>query len=245
MSKYLPLLALTSAPLALARTPPGFIPSTSNDLIVEYTGFYPSNGVVVSREITIPQPRIATTTPLNGTSYSILMIDLDIPTNNPPETNTLLHWLQTSLTPSTQSTTFNTTSGSVRGFQLLNTTQTTPVVGYFGPNPPARIPLSHRYVQILVDTSNITEQGEAALREAAATLRGFNAESVLEEAGLEGNVVAGNWYNVTNPGSVVNATATTAGTMTVTPTATGAGTGGIRGSLMGAVVGLGVVMVVI
>ncbi|KAK4179196.1 hypothetical protein QBC36DRAFT_385366 [Triangularia setosa] len=222
MSKYLSWLVLaitaTTTPLALARTPPGFNPSTSNDLVVEYTGFYPQNGVVISREITIPVPRIATPFSLNGSSYAVLMIDLDIPTTQPPETNTLLHWLQTGLIPATQPTTFNTTSGPIRGFQLLNTTETAPVVGYFGPNPPARIPLSHR---------SITEQGEEALKEAAGTLRGFNAESVLEEAGLGGRVVGGNWYIVSNPGPVVNVTAMGTGTTTIgiITTATGTATG--------------------
>jgi hypothetical protein len=131
-----------------------------------------------------------------------MMIDLDIPTANPPETDTLLHWMQTGLTPATTATQLNTTAGTIRAFLLENSTSTAPIVPYFGPNPPARIPLSHRYTQILVDTSGITEEGMETLREAAATIRGFNAESVLRQAGLESMVVAGNSYNVTNPGPV-------------------------------------------
>ncbi|KAK0742286.1 hypothetical protein B0T21DRAFT_448986 [Apiosordaria backusii] len=240
ISKYLPLLTLAAIPPILARTPPGFTPSTPNDLIVEYTGFFPQNGVVISREITIPTPRLATTLPLNGTSYSILMIDLDIPTAQPP-----------------RQTPCSTGSKPDLGFLLLNTTGEAPVVGYFGPNPPARVPLSHRYVQILVDTSDITEEGEEVLRRAGGMLRGFNAGEVLREAGLEGGVVAGNWYNVTNPGPVVNQTGRASGTASGTATSTGtgsgstgtgagdvatAGVGRLRGSVLGAIVGVGVVM---
>lgn len=154
------------------------------------------------------------------------MVDIDIPTNNPPETSTLLHWLQTSLVPSTTPTQLNTTSGPIRAFLLqISSTFAAPIVPYFGPNPPARIPLSHRYVQILVDTSpGLTLEQENALREAARTeQRGFNAEAVLERAGLSGKVVAGNFYNVTNPGPAASPTMTTASDSGSATLGTGAG----------------------
>lgn len=132
------------------------------------------------------------------------MIDLDIPTDTPPQTNTLLHWAQTGLTPATTATRLNTTNGQLSVFLLENSTNTSPILGYFGPNPPARIPLSHRYCQILVDTSDADDEDIAVIRTAAATIRGFNAQTVLDAADLEDEVVAGNWYNVTNPGPVNN-----------------------------------------
>jgi hypothetical protein len=112
------LAALVAATTVLARTPAGFTPSSETDLVVEYNGFAPLNGVVVSRSVTTSQPRIGTRTRLNGTSYAVMMIDLDIPTNNPPETNTLLHWMQTGLTPATAPTTLNTTAGTITAFLL-------------------------------------------------------------------------------------------------------------------------------
>ncbi len=155
------------------------------------------------------------------------MIDLDIPTNNPPATDTLLHWMQTGLTPATTATRLTTQTGELSVFLLENTTQTPPVLAYFGPGPPARIPLSHRYTQILVDTSDIDDEDLQVLRTAAATIRGFNAQTVLEQADLEDEVVAGNFFNVTNPGPV---NTTTTGGPTPTPTPGGSGiTGGTGG----------------
>jgi len=147
------------------------------------------------------------------------MIDLDIPTDTPPATNTLLHWAQTGLTPANTPTRLNTTTGQISVFLLENSTNTAPILGYFGPNPPARIPLSHRYTQILIDTSDSDAEDITAIRNAAATIRGFNALTVLTAADLEDKVVAGNFFNVTNPGPV------TQGNATATPSG-GSGTGG-------------------
>ncbi|KAK4151311.1 CEN-like protein 1 [Chaetomidium leptoderma] len=218
------LAALVAAATVLARTPAGFTPSSGTDLIVEYNGFAPLNGAVISRTVTTSQPRIGTLARLNGTSYAVMMIDLDIPTDTPPQTNTLLHWMQAGLTPATTPTQLNTTSGLIRAFLLLPnnaTADTDAIAPYFGPNPPARIPLSHRYTQILVDTSGLTAQGTQALRTAAVTIRGFDAGAVLAAAGLEGRIVAGNSFNVTNPGPVMAAGNATRG---------GGGGGGASGT---------------
>ena len=84
-------------------------------------------------------------------------------------------------------------------------------MSYFGPNPPARIQLSHRHVHILVDTSDgLTLEQEETGREATKTeQRRFDAEAVLERARLSGKVVAGNFYDVMNPGLTVSLTITT------------------------------------
>lgn len=183
------------------------------------------------------QPTIATTQRLNGTSYAVLMIDMDIPTNTPPQTSTLLHWMQTGLTAATTATTLNTTSGSTSVFLLQNNSNTAPFASYFGPSPPARVPLSHRYVQILVDTTGTPQTSLDSLRTAAQNRSGFNADTTLRAVGLNTRVVAGNFYNVTN----TTGTATGNGTGTIgggtssngsipgtngTGTGTGTGTGG-------------------
>lgn len=188
--------------------------------------------------VTSTQPRIGTLEPLNGTSYAILMIDLDIPTNNPSETSTLLHWLQTDLVPAPAPTVLNTTSGAIRAFLLQNRTDANTgaetaravLAPYIGPSPPAHVPLSHRYTQILVDTSDLTAGGSEALRAAVlgtagatnaaqgngnssgmAQRRGFDAHAVLKVAGLENKVVAGNSFNVTNAGPASGANRTAPG----------------------------------
>ncbi|KAK3308679.1 phosphatidylethanolamine-binding protein [Chaetomium strumarium] len=235
------LAILLAATTAVARTPDGFAPASDTDLIVEYNGFAALNGVVVSKSVTSSEPRIGTLARLNGTSYAVMMIDLDIPTNNPSQTNTLLHWMQTSLVPSSTATQLNTTAGTIRAFLLeKDGSDTTALQPYFGPNPPARVPLSHRYTQVLVDTSGMTEDGGEALRAAAAASRsGFEAAAVLAQAGLEGKVVAGNFYNVTNPGParagtvVMNATVTDAAGL-VGATGTGGQVGPTSGTGAGA-----------
>lgn len=151
-------------------------------------------------------PLIATTQRLNGTSYAVLMIDIDIPTNAPPATSTLLHWMQTGLTPATTQTNLNTSMGAMPVFPLVNSTNTAPFAAYLGPAPPARIPLSHRYVQILVDTSAAQQSALDGLRTAAGNRSAFSAITTLTAAGLQNSVVAGNFYNVTNPGPVSNTT---------------------------------------
>lgn len=159
--------------------------------------------------MTASEPRVGTLTQLTGTSYAVIMIDLDIPTNSPPKTSTLLHWMQTGLTPATSATQLNTTSGAMSAFLLENAGGTAAAAPYIGPNPPARIPLSHRYTQILVDTSGLSAQGAKALQAAAQNRSGFDAPAVLAKAGLKAAsvVVAGNSFNVTNPGPVMAASA--------------------------------------
>lgn len=171
------------------------------------------------------------------------MIDLDIPVPNPP--TTLLHWLQTSLVPARTATRIRTPTGELSVFLLENgTSPVAPLVSYFGPNPPARLPLAHRYVQLLVDTSDAAANAMSVLTERAKTGRGFEVDKVLQEAALEGKAVAGSWLVVRNPGPVMNATMTTTGGA-AGPAATGvavpaaaAGRGGAAlGGLVGAVLG--------
>ncbi|KAK1835845.1 PEBP-like protein [Podospora conica] len=214
---------LATATLTLARTPPGFQPATTADLIVDYNGVIPLNGIEVPRNTTIPQPRLGTLTRLTGTSYAIFMIDLDIPTATPPQTSTLLHWLQTNLRPATTATRLRSpaTGEELSVFLLENgTAPAAPITPYFGPNPPARIPLAHRYVHLLVDTSDADAEDLEVLRERARTGRGFDVARVLEEADLDDaeDVVAASWLVVRNPGPVANATTTTgtAGIMSAT-----------------------------
>jgi phosphatidylethanolamine-binding protein len=171
----------------------------------------------------LSQPTVGVLQRPQGTQFAVIMVDLDIPTNTPPQTNTLLHWMQTGLTLAAQPS--RIAGQSV--FLLENRgNATAAAAAYIAPNPPARIPLSHRYTFILVDTSGIQAAGVSTLTTAAATRMGFNAESVLSSAGLEGRVVAGNFFNVTNPGPV-NSTgtgfggATTTGGSPVNPTGTG------------------------
>lgn len=180
----------------------------------------PSGACAVTRG----EPRIGTQSKLDGSSFAVFMIDLDIPTQTPPATDTLLHWAQLGLVQSAAPTNlggtnaFLLTAPSAAGGQA-------PLAAYFGPNPPARAPLTHRYTEILVDTTGASETGLAALTAAAATRRGFNVAKVLEQAGLSDKVVAGNFFVVSNKSQQQQFSS---GNSTTNPQASG--TGGAGGS---------------
>ncbi|KAI7776317.1 hypothetical protein LA080_005504 [Diaporthe eres] len=108
--------------------------------------------------------------------------------------------MQTGLTPVITASTISASNGSTQAFTLSNAKNTSAIVAYTQPAPPAQNRLSHRYTQILVDTSSMTSAGLSALQSAAETRVGFDIDSALQAAGLSKNVVAGNSFNVTNPG---------------------------------------------
>ncbi|KAI1482951.1 PEBP-like protein [Daldinia eschscholtzii] len=200
------LIILAGASATLASTPKGFEPGTTSALIVSFGDVAAADGNVLEKAATQTAPTIGTQSKVEGTSFAVLMIDLDIPTDSPPETSTLLHWLQTGLTQSTAATPIDTSEGSTDAFVFENSQGQAAFAEYIGPSPPARIPLSHRYTQILVDTSSATEANLDVLKNAAANRRGFDALSILTQAGLADKVLAGNFFNVTNPGPVASST---------------------------------------
>ncbi|KAG6358450.1 hypothetical protein INS49_014334 [Diaporthe citri] len=194
-----PLLALCAgATLVVGNTPSGYTPNSNTDLIVAYGQTAAMNGVVVEQAATASAPTIATKSRLDGTSYAVIMVDLDTPSGQSPRT--FLHWMQTGLTPVITASTISASNGSTQAFTLSNAKNTSAIVAYTPPAPPAQNPLSHRYAQVLVDTSSMTSAGLSALQSAAETRVGFDTDSVLQDAGLSSNVVAGNSFNVTNPG---------------------------------------------
>ncbi|KAI2622164.1 PEBP-like protein [Hypomontagnella submonticulosa] len=227
---YKSLVILAGVSATLAATPQGFEPAAEASLLVSFGSAIASDGNVLEKAATQSAPSIGTQSRVEGTSFAVLMIDLDIPTNSPPATNTLLHWMQTGLTQSTTATPINTTTGSTNAFLFQNSQGQTAFAEYFGPSPPARIPLSHRYTEILVDTSDATNDELSVLQKAATSRMGFNALSVLTEAGLADKVVAGNFFNVTNPGPVTSGNSANSGNST---SGNGSGSGGSTGGSAG------------
>ncbi|KAK7911353.1 hypothetical protein PG985_013834 [Apiospora marii] len=140
-------------------------------------------------------PTISTASKLEGKSFAIMMIDLDIPTETAGKTNTLLHWMQTGLTAAA--------SGAGSALTVPGTVKA--AAPYLGPSPPAKTPLKHRYTEILVDTSAATPDQLKVLTDAAANRQGFQAEAVLTKAKLQDKVVAGNFFTVTNAGPAADA----------------------------------------
>ncbi|GJC86324.1 protein FLOWERING LOCUS T [Colletotrichum liriopes] len=211
-------LFLSNALTVWAATPSGFQPASKVDLIIAYGDHQAVNGVDLAKSLTQSEPTFGTTQPLTGKSYAIIMVDIDIPTNNPPATGTFLHWAQTDLTPAAKTTKVQLNDGQQTIHSL--TTKADAIAAYKGPAPPAKVPLSHRYVQVLVDTSNITAAGTAALK-TLSNRSGVQVNDVLAKAGLTNMVVAGNFFTVSNPGPAANAKN---GTTTTAPTGGGAKT---------------------
>lgn len=137
-----------------------------------------------------------------------MMVDLDIPSSTQP--TTFLHWIQTDLAASTTPETIMTNQGILQGFGVNLAKDTAAIVPYTQPSPPAQNPLSHRYTQLLIDTSQMTSAGLTALQTAAQNRVNFNINTTLQEAGLSQSVIAWNFFNVTNPGPA----ASTAGSAT-------------------------------
>ncbi|KAI0471970.1 PEBP-like protein [Xylariaceae sp. FL0804] len=207
LSRSLALLAAASG--ALAQTPKGFEPSSETSLLVTYGETVAADGDNLKMSTVKSAPAIGTQKQLAGSSFAVIMVDLDIPTGKAPgQTTTYLHWLQQNLT---QDDAAAAQSGShLKTYQLQVPASGSPAAyaAYVQPAPPAQVPLSHVYAQILVDTSDATETDLAALKQAAQTRVAFDPDAVLTHVGLAGKVVAGNYYNVTNPGPVSNSTTT-------------------------------------
>ncbi|WYZ38758.1 hypothetical protein EsH8_III_000672 [Colletotrichum jinshuiense] len=199
LSKAVAVLA--AATLTSAATPQGFMPNSNTPLIVSYGGISALDGVNLPKDSSQTQPTIATEQKLEG-QYAVIMIDIDVPTNQPPMTGTLLHWMQTGLMSADTPTTLNTTAGPKKVYIMQNKSNAAALAPYLGPNPPAKMPLSHRYTFVAVDHTKITQQGLMALSGAAQNRRDFNVMSGLMAAGLQDKVVAGNFFRVTNAGPV-------------------------------------------
>ncbi|KAL8418309.1 hypothetical protein RB594_001788 [Gaeumannomyces avenae] len=200
-SPYLGLLVATAS-CALALTPQGFSPEAAAPLTVIYSlSISAASDGTLSQAATAKQPRLATDKALTGRSYAVIMVDMDVPTENPPQTTTLLHWMQTDLTPSPSETILNTTLGRTPVFLLENRRNVIAAAPYIGPSPPARVPLSHRYTEILVDISNASMAQITKLSQAALKRENFDTKAVLESVGItKSQIIAGNFFNVTNPG---------------------------------------------
>jgi len=208
------LLASALAGAVAAFTPPGFEPASSNNLTVAFGNTLAVNGVNLPRAETASAPTIATTERLSG-SYTIMMVDPDIPPQTiGGATSELLHWMQSGLVSSNESTTI----GGIKVFELVNPSNTAPFASYIQPTPPNKVPLSHRYTQLLLNTTG-NSSALTTLAKFSTTRTNFSAVNVVKSAGL--TVLMGNSFNVTNTtssdgSSTGNSTTSGAGNPTAT-----------------------------
>ncbi|CAG8971981.1 hypothetical protein HYALB_00003319 [Hymenoscyphus albidus] len=187
LSSYIVALAMAGA--VNAATPAGFEPAATADLFVAFGQKAAVNGVLIPRADTARIPVIGTKEKLVGT-YAIIMTDPDIP-GAPADgkTGQFLHWLQTDLVSAETATTI----GGQQIFLLTNSTA--PAAAYVQPSPPNRVPVSHRYVELLINTTG-SSVATTMLNAAGKTRTGFSALQVVNQAAAQ--VIAGNFFNVTN-----------------------------------------------
>jgi phosphatidylethanolamine-binding protein len=202
------LIAFVFVSKGLAATPPGFEPTSSQDLQVAFCDNLAVDGADIPQEgkssilfiLALPDryhsetemsPAIGTTAQLAGT-YAILMIDTDTPLSAPGgEAGAFLHLMQTGLTSSNETTRI----AGQEMFELENKDNAVPLAAFIQPNPPNQTPTIHKYVTLLLNTTG-NDMAMAILEIAARTRTGFNTADVVERSGA--TVVAGNWFNVTN-----------------------------------------------
>lgn len=154
--------------------------------------------------VTATAPTIGTAEKLFGT-YTIMMVDPDIPpavVGNP--TSELLHWMQGGLVSASTASTV----GGVQIFELINPKNQSAFASYLGPSPPAKAPLTHRYTQMLLNTTDNTN-AVSSLSKFATVRTNFSAVSVVQSSGAI--LVAGNSFNVTNTTGSGTATGTISG----------------------------------
>lgn len=209
LSNIIAAVALAGA--AIAFTPPGFQPASTNNLTVAFGNVLAVNGKDIPKADTAKAPTVGTTQKLFGT-YAIMMVDPDIPASA-GSTNELLHWMQAGLT----SANTTTTVAGVQVFELVNVGNTTALASYIQPSPPNRAPLSHRYTQMLLNTTG-NSSIVSTLASFAQTRQNFSAVNVVKAAGL--TVLAGNSFNVTNA-TTTSGNGTSTGSSSSSATSTG------------------------
>jgi len=118
-----------------------------------------------------------------------MMVDPDVPSGPGTKTSELLHWMQSDLVSASNTTMI---AGQLV-YQLINPNNASAIASYIQPSPPQKNPLSHRYVQILLNTTD--PASKATLAKFGATRGMFNASNAVAQAALQ--PLAGNSFNVT------------------------------------------------
>jgi hypothetical protein len=112
----------------------------------------------------------------------------------------------------------------VQMFELINPTNTSALATYIQPSPPNKSPNTHRYTQMLLNTTG-NSSTLSTLTTFAKSRGNFSAVNVVKSSGL--NVLFGNSFDVTNTTlTQSNITKTTAGVAGAGSTGTGTGIAG-------------------
>ncbi|KAG9231303.1 phosphatidylethanolamine-binding protein [Amylocarpus encephaloides] len=210
LSSYIFTLALAGT--SFAATPKAFEPASNGDLMVAFGSKLATNGVNIPRAQTAQAPTIGTSQRLFGT-YAVIMTDPDIPgAPTDSKTGQFLHWIQ----PDLESAASSTTVAGETMFELKSTTNATAFATYVQPSPPNRALTTHRYIELLVNTTGNSATAMTLMR-AGMSRQNFSALNVVNQAGVQ--VLFANYFNVTNEAALAG------GSNVTGETATGTGTG--------------------
>ncbi|KUJ11484.1 uncharacterized protein LY89DRAFT_722631 [Mollisia scopiformis] len=212
------ILAVALAGAAIAFTPSGFQPSSTQNMTVVFGNTLAVNGKEMQKADVAKAPTLGTAQRMFGT-YTVMMVDPDIPPATAGgATSELLHWMQAGLVSSNTSTTV----AGVTTFELINPMNVTAFATYIQPSPPDKAPNTHRYTQLLLNTTGNTS-ALTTLARFAMTRTNFSAVNVVNSAGVK--IIAGNSFDVSN-GTLVQSNITkTTSVAGSGASATGTGTG--------------------
>jgi hypothetical protein len=215
--------------LSRAQTFPGFLPSTSNSLVIEFGSTVVNySGQLLTQSLVENPPSVGLENALPG---SFILVYIDPDALGDIETLDALHTIQTDLVPSDQTTTVGNTT-------FTSLVSNVPAIAPYGAPAPTyqSPPRPHRYTLLLfqqppnfvfpsnftsflpLNTSNITNRYP------------FPILDFVESANL--SLVAANWYdleNTTPPKSTATSSGTSSistATSTSSPTASATGKSG-------------------
>ncbi|RDW65313.1 hypothetical protein BP5796_10005 [Coleophoma crateriformis] len=179
--------------LVSGMTPTGVFPQNSENMTNFFdTSTAATNGVNIPRRNTNIAPTLALDKAIANKTFAVVMFDPDTPATGVGGngTNSFLHWFQDGLTSSVSEV-------DVAGKNvtpLVNVFSVAPLQTYVQPSPPTG--QTHRYVQILLDTTGVTGFVVSAATGNATTSRtGFDMNAFVKESGL--TVFSSNFFNVT------------------------------------------------
>ncbi|KAJ4247451.1 hypothetical protein NW762_013126 [Fusarium torreyae] len=185
---------------ALARTPPGFSPSTNNTLDVQYGDVKASEGAPVLIEDAVVSPAIGFKPNSSHDSHIVLLVDLDAPNGTHDNSYApFLHWAK--VIPSGSSK-LSSNSSDMKEY-----------APYAGPAPPPGTG-PHRYVALLFASSNSTFEIPPSFKDLdmlnVPDRIAFNISKFITEGKLK--LAAGDWFTSENKTvtSVVTNAATSA-----------------------------------
>jgi len=194
---------------ARGSTPPGTVPSNSDDLTATFGNLLATNGASVTTTEAKEAPVIGLSKAYSNASFTVFMVDIDAK---------FLHWAQTGLSTSSPSMTVKGTTF----YPLENSAGVRALQAYIMPNPPAGA--AHRYTQYLMVTTNMSDLVVSqAVATAIRSRVGLNVSQLFSETGR--TLLASNWWNTSKTVTSNTTTSSNSSNSSITVTSANAASG--------------------